>query len=495
MAENTKLAGRVSGTKLFVIGTASILGPWLLLTSQWIGYTGTSVALAFLACGLLCIPIAFCYGELSGMFKDSGSTYNFVKAAFGRESAYWVSWTTMFSYIVVTLFQIVCVTMLLQFLGGWTFSQSLTIGVAVVLMLAMAALNTRNLTFMTSLQTLLFVILVIVGLVSVVMFFTSDGFSTSNWEPFFQEGIVGYNDIIGMDAGFLLAIAALVTMFFGFELIPQFAVEGSYPRNKVWKLMVACIFFVIVFDVLICLAETGMYSLDPSMTNFEYISSLYASNGMVGAIFAEAYVGSWLKWAIAIANFCCMGCCMIGFWMGSARTLHSMGMSGSLPSIFAKTNKHGMPSTGNYFMLLMVFILTVIVLSGDSWINAAFSLMALGVGFTYLGASLAYLKLRKSRPNVNRPWTAPGTTATGVIATISSLFMAAMMVYTVIKSAIDGDPTMAIMVVVFFAIIGVIRFLLKRDEGRHPERYMDSDKDELQDMTETSSDINEEATV
>jgi amino acid transporter len=471
MSEESSLTGKVSGKKLFVIGTASIVGPWLILTSQWIGYTGASVALAFLICGLLCIPIALCYGELSGMFKDKGGTYEYVKAAYGREAGYWISWTTMFSYIVVTLFQIICVTMLLEYLGGWDFSQSLVMALAIVIMIAMTALNTRDLSMVTSLQVILFVLLVVVGFMYVIIFFFNDAFDTSNWDPFFQEGAIGYNSIIGMDAGFVLAVAALVTMFFGFELIPQFASEAEYPRNKYWKLMVGGIAFVIVFDSLICLAESGMDSLDPSMTTFEYISSLYESNGMVSAVFAEAYVGSWLKWAIAIANFCCMGCCLIGFWMGAARILYSMGKSGSLPSFFAKTNKHGMPSTGNYFMLLMVFILTVIALSGDSWINATFSLMALGVGFTYLGVSLSYLKLKKTMPDAERPWLAPGGKVTGAIAVASSLFMAAMMVYTVIKSAVDGDPTMLIMVIVFFAVIGVIRYLLKVDEKNHPERY------------------------
>ncbi len=471
MSDGSSLTGKVNGKKLFVIGTASIVGPWLILTSQWIGYTGASVALAFLVCGLLCIPIALCYGELSGMFKDKGGTFEYVKAAFGRETGYWISWTTMFSYIVVTLFQIICVTMLLQYLGNWNFSQSLVLALATVIMIAMTALNTRDLSMVTSLQVILFVLLVLVGFMYVIIFLFNDAFSVSNWGPFFQEGAIGYNSIIGMDAGFVLAVAALVTMFFGFELIPQFASEAEYPRNKYWKLMVGGIFFVILFDSLICLAESGMGSIDPHMTTFEYISGLYESNGMVSAVFAEAYVGEWLKWAIAIANFCCMGCCLIGFWMGAARILYSMGKSGSLPSFFAKTNKHGMPSAGNYFMLLMVFILTVIAVSGDSWINATFSLMALGVGFTYLGVSMSFLKLRKIMPDAERPWTAPGGRITGIIAVISALFMAAMMVYTVVKSAIDGDPTMLIMVIVFFTVIGAIRYLLKKDEKNHPERY------------------------
>ncbi len=473
MAENSTKG--VSGFRLFVIGTASIMGPWLLLTSQWIGYTGASVALAFLGCGLLCIPIALCYGELTGMFKNRGGTYEFVRAAFGREAGYWVSWTTIFSYVVVTLFQIVCVSSLLQYLFNFSMDAAMVLAVSIVIMVMMTALNTRDMSIATTIQTVMFFVLVAVGLLYVIIFFCNGNFDINNWNPFFQLGLIGYNSIIGMDAGFLLAMAALVTMFFGFELIPQFASESSYPNSKVWKLMVAGIAFVICFDSLLCLAESGMNSLDPSMTNFAFISSLYSQDGMVSTTFAAAYVGDWLKYLIAIANFCCMGCCMVGFWMGTAHTLFNMGKAGSLPVFFGRENKHGMPTIGNYFMLLACVVLTIIAVTSDSWINACFSLMALGIGFTYLGAALAFVKLRKKYPNAERPWTAPGGLITGYISVAAGAFMSIMMVWTVISAAMAGDYTMLIMVIAYFAIIGVVRYILKMDEQKNPDRYVHED--------------------
>jgi len=475
MSENGNSSKKVSGKRLFILGTSAIVGPWLILTSQWIGYTGLSVTLAFILCGLLCVPIALCYGELASIFKTRGGSYEYVRTAYNREAGYWVSWTTMFTYIVLICFQVLCVTFLAQFIFGFTFSMVQTIAIAVLLMVAMTLLNTRNITVITGIQAVMFIILVAVGIISIVAFITNGSFDIGNAGDFFQMGMVGHNDIIGMDAGFLLAIAALVTMFFGFELIPQFAAESDYPPNKYWKLMFGGIVFVILFDALICFAEMGMPSIDPAMSTFEYISSLYSDNGMVSALFAEAYVGDWLKFAIVAANFCCMGCCLIGFWMGAARILQAMGLTGALPTVFGKVNKAGMPTTGNYFVLGMVFVLTMIALSGPAWINATFSLMALGVGFTYFGVSLAFLKLRKSRPDVQRPWKAPGGPIAGWVAVGASAFMIIMMVYTVINAAINGDPTMAIMAIVFFAIIGLVRYIMKRDEEKHPERYEEED--------------------
>jgi APA family basic amino acid/polyamine antiporter len=407
------------------------------------------------------------------MFKTRGGSYEYVRAAYNREAGYWVSWTTMFTYIVLICFQIICVTMLIQYIAGEDFAKIVVIGIAVSLMILMTVLNTRNLSVATTLQVVMFFVLVAAGVVTMICFVGSSVFGLENIGPFFQNGIMGRNDIIGMDAGFVLAVAALVTMFFGFELIPQFAGEANYPANKHWKLMLGGIVFVIAFDALICFAEIGMRSIDSSMTSFEYISSLYAGNGMVSAVFAEAYVGPWLQYAVVVANFCAMGCGLIGFWMGASRILHSMGSSGSLPKMFGKANKHGMPSTGNYFVLAMVFVLVMIALSGPAWINATFSLMALGVGFTYFGVSMAFLKMKKAKPRAARPWKAPGGNAVGYIAAGASLFMILMMVYTVVSSAASGDYTMAAMSLVFFGIIGVIRYLMKRDMACNPDRYVE----------------------
>jgi APA family basic amino acid/polyamine antiporter len=341
----------------------------------------------------------------------------------------------------------------------------------------MTLLNTRNLSVSTTIQVVMFFILIASGIIAMICFILNGAFGLENIGPLFQNGMIGRNEIIGMDAGFILAIAALVTMFFGFELIPQFAGEAEYPANKYWKLMIGGIIFVIAFDAMICFAEIGLQSPDPSMSSFEYISSLYASNGMVSAVLAEIYVNQWLQYLVSIANFCAMGCCLIGFWMGASRILHSMGNSGSLPKMFGKVNKQGVPSVGNYFVLVMVFILVMIALSGPAWINATFSLMALGVGFTYFGVSMAFLRIRKTHPNAPRPWKAPGGMVVGYIATLASLFMVIMMVYTVVSAAINGDPTMAIMTLVFFGIIGGIRYVMKKDMEKNPDRYVEDEID------------------
>lgn len=474
-SSGTELKGNISGIKLFVLGVASIVGPWLMLTSQWIGYTGVSVVLAFILCGVLCVPIGLCYGELAAVFKNKGGSYEYVSTALGRDAGYWVSWMTMFTYISLIVFQVVCVATLIQYAGGWEFSTIAVIGVVILLMLIMTFLNNRNIELAGSIQILLFSVLATVGFFFAVVFITGGDWNIANVGDLFAQGMIGYNETMGINTGFLIAVAALVTMFFGFELIPQFAGESAYPPNKCWKLMMYAMIFTVVFDSVICLAELGMPALiqyGVFDNSYEFIASLYASEGgFVSSILAKAYFGNWLSWLIIIANFCCMFACLVGFWLGGSRIIHSMGKSGSLPGKFAAVNKHGAPHMGNYTILALVFVLTMIALSGDRWINATFSMMALGCGFTYLGVSLAFVKLRRSRPNVERPWKAPGGIITGILAACSSLFMVIMMVYTQISTAMNGDYTMGLMTVIYLIAVLILYIYTKQNQKKHPELY------------------------
>ena len=156
-----ELTGNISGTKLFVLGTASIVGPWLMLTSQWIGYTGVSVCLAFIACGLLCLPIGLCYGELAGLFKNKGGSYEYVRSAFNRDTGYWISWTTMFTYVSLIVFQLICVATIIGYAGNLDISGVTLYAFVIFLMALMTLLNSRNIEIAGSLQMVLFAVLVI----------------------------------------------------------------------------------------------------------------------------------------------------------------------------------------------------------------------------------------------------------------------------------------------------------------------------------------------
>lgn len=439
--ESSGLIRSIGGTRLFVLAVASIIGPWLVMTNWWISLTGPSIALAFLILGILCIPIGLVYGELTAMFPQAGGSYVYIHKAFGKEATFWTNWALMLSYTTVLAFQLKALMSIVQYLWWPDMSSLAFIGIALVIAAMVFLLNTREVSLGTAVQYGIFIILAVVGFGYSILFFLSPQYSTANLTPFFQNGT----------SGLLTATALMVTMFFGFEVVPQFAEEAKYPLKKMWKPMVAAILFVVLFDSAITLAESGMGQFNTII-----------NTNMLGAQLALGAYGSWLQYAIALANVAALSGCLVGFWMGGSRILLAMGRAGGLPKIFAKVNKNKVPSTANFMILGIVVMF--ILLSGTSWLASLFTLMAVGVGITYTGVSLSFIKFRLKNKNIERPWKVPGGIYMGVAALFGSVLIA---YFTFVYFTMD----VWVLFAVYFAIVGGVRILLSYDMNKHPDKY------------------------
>jgi APA family basic amino acid/polyamine antiporter len=419
---------------LFAMAAATIIGPWLVMTNWWISLTGASIALAFVLVGLMCVPIGLVYGELTAAYPKAGGSFVYLRRAFGKETSYWVSWALMLSYAAVLAFQLMALMDIIRFLW-WP---DMTIEIMMVLAAAVAALNfllnTREVNIGAGVQFLLFLILAVIGFGYSLLFFTNGNFSTGNWDPLFMTGT----------DGFLTATALMVTMFFGFEVIPQFAEEAKYPLKKMWKLITASILFAAAFYGIICLAEAGMGPFDQII-----------DTSMLGAQLALDNYGSWLMYLIALANVAALATCLIGFWMGSSRLLMAMGRENVLPRSFASLNKNGVPKTANLIILLVVLVL--ILMTGTDWLTSLFTLIAAGVGITYTGVVLAFFKLRRSDANVERPYKIHGGMAMGVLALVCGLLIA---YFTFAYFTLD----VWILFGVYYSLVAAIRVFMYFDD-------------------------------
>ena len=442
MADETSgLKRSIGGTRLFVLAVSSIVGPWLVMTNWWISLTGPSIALAFVLLGILCIPIGLVYGELTAMFPQAGGSYVYIHRAFGKEATYWANWALMLSYTTVLAFQLKSLMSIVQYLWWPDMTNMAFIGIALAIAVCVYLLNTREVTLGTAVQYGIFIILAVVGLGYSLLFFISPQYSTANLTPFLQNGT----------DGLFTATALMVTMFFGFEVIPQFAEEANYPIQKTWKPMIGAILFVVFFDCAITLAESGMGSF-----------ATITATPMLGASLALNAYGSWLQYAIALANVAALSGCLVGFWMGGSRILLAMGRAGGLPKIFAKVNKNKVPSTANFVILAIVVMF--ILLTGSAWLASLFTLMAVGVGITYTGVSLSFIKFRLKNKDINRPWKAPG----GILMGIAALFGSVLIAYfTIIYFTTD----VWILFIIYFGIVGGIRALMIYDKNKHPDKY------------------------
>jgi APA family basic amino acid/polyamine antiporter len=443
-APGTKLQGELGWWYLYAMAFHSIIGPYLVMSYFWYTVAGPSIALSFFVTGCICIPIGLVYGELTAMFPKVGGSFMYIYKGFGREASYWVAWSLLLAYLALLAFMTNAFAQILGYfwlpsMGYWEIVIASLFILTVVFVLMSQTINIGALT-----NFVIWSMGMIIGIFWIILFLLSGHFNTANWQPFFANG----------NSGFITGCALMITMYFGFELIPQFAEECNYPHEKQWNIMFAAIVSAMAFYIAIVLTETGMLPMNTiinTMPNF------------VSAIEARQFYGDWLAVLIGFANICVLLGCIIGFYLGSARVMYSMSRDKVFPTIFLRLNKKNQPIVANILIYLVAvfFILS----SGTTWLANLYNMMAIGIAITYTCTCAAFIRMRYTLPDHPRPWRTPGGLATGIIATIAGIII----VYWVLEFFTTDMWTLFIL---YFVIGFIIRLILWWDERAHPETFV-----------------------
>lgn len=131
--------------------------------------------------------------------------------------------------------------------------------------------------------------------------------------------------------------------------------ELTNPSRDVPRIYVAGMFVVVFITVLFNIA---WFSVLPKA----------AMGSKLGAPFAEAVAGPWLKYLLSfIVSICCYGSAH-GMLMGSCRVIYSASSKGQFPAIFAKTH----PTNQAPYAAIAVFtVWTCVILGSISDIDIA----------------------------------------------------------------------------------------------------------------------------
>jgi APA family basic amino acid/polyamine antiporter len=450
------LQGKLGWWYLFAMSVSSILGPWVVMSWFWYSITGPSIALAFVIVGLICIPIGLVYGELSSMFPKTGGSFLFIKHGLGKEISYWIAWCLLLSYLALMSYMMYQFASIISIM--WVPLDPIGIMVLAVFMtIATFILTWRAVNISAGVQFFLFAFTLIAGLLYLVLFVFSADFNPGvNWNPYFAFG----ND------GFLSGVGLMVTMYFGFELIPQFAEECDYPHKKHWKVMMFSVVAAMLIYVSISLIETAVRPmsalLDPAGPYVNF----------VGAIEARQIYGNWLAYPVVFASIATLIGCVIGFWLGASRVMYSMGREGVMPFMYTKTNKHHQPYVSNITIAGITIFLTIYCYAaGTNWTFALYTLMAIGVAIAYTFTCIAYVRMKYTLPNHQRLWKAPGGKVLGGAAAICGGFITYWVFWSFSTPAWHFDSPTWILFYLFFVIVIFLRLVLYWDQKTHAERY------------------------
>ena len=383
---------------LLLMAVAAMIGPWVVMMQWWISLSGPSMALAFTLLGVMCIPIALVYGEMTAMLPFTGGDVVFANAAFGKHVTFWGVWMLLLAYLSVLGFLIMTAIQIVQYLWWPDMTQTQLVIIGIIVAFLLWVLSSRSIIIGVTAQFIMGLVMLAVAIIVVGFFWTHESFSTANWSPFFPTG----------QDGFFTGTALMVTMFFGFELVPQFVQECNYPAQKFWKIILGSLLFCIVFYTLLVLTDSAMLPW-----------AALQETEMPDATIGAGLFGEWFKYMVMVAALLAIMTTLTGFWLASARILYSMGKARILPKWFDHLNRSNVPGHAGLVVLAVCWFF--MIASGTNWLAALLALMATGLGVAYTVSSASFLRLRAKHPDWRRPFKLRAGYFIGVLSLLASI--------------------------------------------------------------------------
>lgn len=373
------LKRRVSLFALTVYGVGNVLGAGIYsLIGEVVGITGNLSWLAFILASVTGALTGLSYAELSAMYPKSAAEFVYTEEAFKKRIlSFILGWIIIFSGILSAA------TVALAFgsyLSGLIGIPSLFINIifAVLLIVILSVINligiktsTRTNIIFTLIEASGLIIIIIIGIPS---FGTVDYFALPPASTF---------------TAVFSSVALIFFAYIGFEDIANIAEEVKEPHKNLPK---AIIYSIIITTVVYCLTAISVVSI------LDY-NSIATSEAPLNAVAAEVLgpIGGIIMSSIAL--FATANTVLI-MLIVTSRMMYGMARDKALPKGIGKISpKFRTPTIA---VVLTMCITIVPILFGD--ISLVAHATVFGVLINFILVNLSLIALRKTKPDMERPF-------------------------------------------------------------------------------------------
>ncbi|WP_052324220.1 amino acid permease [Flavihumibacter sp. ZG627] len=430
-ADSEKGLKRTLGaTNLVALGIGAIIGAGLFVrTAAAAGQAaGPAVTISFIIAAIGCAFAGLCYAEFAAMIPIAGSAYAYSYVTMGELVAWIIGWALIMEYALgAATVSIAWSEYLNTLLGGripyeWSHSpfESFTDASGV---LHQGILNAPALVILVLLTLLLIkgtqesamvnAIIVFIK-VAIVLIFIVVGWSfinPDNHTPYMiPEGTAAFKDQAGKTIadysgvfrhgwGGVLGGAAIVFFaFIGFDAVSTAAQEAKNPARDMpigilGSLAVCTILYILFGHVLTGVAPWTDF-VDP-------VKGREASVAYAISTYMTGY--GWLATAVTVAILAGFSSVILVMLMGQSRIFYTMSGDGLIPKVFGDLHpKYKTPYKANWILLIFVGAFAAFVPG-----HVAGDLTSFGTLFAFVLVSAGVWILRKSEPNIKRPFKTP----------------------------------------------------------------------------------------
>ncbi|WP_298127479.1 APC family permease [uncultured Clostridium sp.] len=354
--------------------------------------------LAWVLAGIMTITAGLTAAEVSAAIPKTGGMMVYIEEIYGKKLGFLTGWMQSVLFFPATIAAIS--VMFGQQAAILLGNESLVIPMTVGVILLIGILNTFGSKTSGAIQTVSTVCKLIPLVLIIVFGFIKGGGDNPIVQPLVAEGI-SPTGVIGQ------LLVAILFAYDGWINVGTLAGEMKDPGKDLPKAIVGGLSLVMAVYVVINLAYLWVL---PANELAQYASPASAvATELFGPI-----GGKIITVGILISVFGCIN----GYLLTGPRIIYTLGQQKSIPVSFGKLNKNDVPANAT---LLMAVLSALYALSGQ--FNLLSDLSMFAVWSFYVLTFIGVMKLRKTHPNLNRPYKVPLYPIVPLIAIFSGLFV------------------------------------------------------------------------
>src|SRR5579863_1632246 len=439
---------------LIALGIGAIIGAGIFVLTGQAAATaaGPAIVVSFMFCGVICAFAGLCYAEFASLIPIAGSAYTYGYATLGEIFAWIIGWDLILEYAfgaatvasgwsgyVVSLLDDLGLhigprwistpgTELVFYKGHWAAIGSLQQALAsagvdpATLPHAVASFNLVAF-FGIAISTFILVVgiresanfnsgIVILKVAIVLVFIAVAGafvlrhgsLAAANWHPFIppNTGKFGEYGLSGVARG----AAVIFFAYIGFDAVSTAAQEAKNPQRD---MPIGIIGSLVICTILYIAFAWVMTGLQP------YTAFKGSAAPVAVAIAATPF--TWLASAVKFAIVCGFTSVILVLLLGKPRVFFPMPRDGLLRGVFCQIHpRFRTPWRSN--MLFMVF---VSLFSGFAPIAVVGEMTSIGTLLAFVIVCVGILIMRKTQPNVPRPFRTPLVPLVPILGVLANL--------------------------------------------------------------------------
>jgi len=429
---------RVLGpAQLVMLGVGAVIGTGIfVLTGQAAAaHAGPAIVISMVVAGLTSVLAALCYSEFAASVPVSGSAYTYAYATLGEFVAWVIGWDLILEYALGAATVAVgwsgnLVTLLNQM--GMSFPAALSgapgtvvpiVGgdpvtavfnlPAVLITVAVTALLIFGVRESATVNAVIVVLKVAVVLIVIAAgaFFIVPG----NWHPFIPEntGIFGEYGW----SGILRGAGVIFFAYIGFDAVSTSAQEArnpqrDMPRGILGSLVVCTVLYVLVSGVMVGLVPYKEMLNQPAPL-------VVATEAAAGRAIGTPWEGPMavVKILVTVGALAGLSSVMVVMMLAQPRIFLSMAKDGLLPAWASRIH----PRFKTPHVSTIVTGVAVAAASGLTPIGTLGGLTSIGTLMAFVIVSIGIIVLRRTRPDLPRPFKMPWVPLLPALSALVSL--------------------------------------------------------------------------